>query len=122
MKYAIVERGGKQYKAVEGEMIDIDLMQIEIGEKFDIDSVLLISNGGKVSVGTPTLKGAKVKVTVVDQIKAKKVIVFKYRPRQRYRVKKGHRQRYTRLMVDKIVAKSAAKKKETTSEESSKED
>jgi large subunit ribosomal protein L21 len=110
MKYAIVESGGKQYKAVEGKTIDVDRLHIEVGKKHTLDDVLLISDEGKITVGTPTVSGAKVAVTVVEQFKAPKVIVFKYKSRQRYRVKQGHRQQYTRLMVESIDAKGTAKK------------
>jgi large subunit ribosomal protein L21 len=110
MKYAIVESGGKQYKAVEGRTIDVDRLHVEVGKKLKLNDVLLISDEGKITVGTPTVSGAKVAVTVVEQFKAPKVIVFKYKSRQRYRVKQGHRQQYTRLLVESIDAKSTAKK------------
>ena len=109
MKYAIVESGGKQYKAIEGKTIEVDRLHLEIGKKLDLKDVLLVSDGKKVTVGTPKVSGAKVKTTVVDQIKAPKIVVFKYKSRQRYRVKQGHRQKYTRLQIEKIETKSAAK-------------
>jgi large subunit ribosomal protein L21 len=103
MKYAIVEDGSKQYKAVEGETIDVDHFPAEAGEPVDLDRVLLISDDGEISVGTPLVEGAKVQATVVAQVKGPKIIVFKYKPRNRYRVKTGHRQKYTRLIIDSIV-------------------
>jgi len=103
MKYAIVEDGGKQYKAVEGGTIDVDHFASEIGEQLDLERVLLISDDGGVTVGTPLVQGAKIQATVVDQIKGDKVIVFKYKPKKRYRVKSGHRQKYTRLKIDSIA-------------------
>jgi large subunit ribosomal protein L21 len=103
MKYAIVEDGGKQYKAVEGGMIDVDHFASEIGEQLDLERVLLVVNDDQVSVGTPLVQGAKVQATVVDQIKGDKVVVFKYKPKKRYRVKSGHRQQYTRLKIDSIA-------------------
>ena len=109
MKYAIVEDGGKQYKAVEGESIEVDRFQAEIGETIDLDRVLLISDDGKTSIGTPYLKGVKVAATVEAQIKGPKIVVFKYKPRVRYRVKTGHRQRYTRLRISSIAEKSGGK-------------
>lgn len=109
MKYAIVESGGKQYKAVEGGTIEVDKLPLEVGKKVDLKDVYLVSDGKKISVGTPKVSGAVVKATVVDQFKAPKIIVFKYRPRQRYRVKQGHRQQYTRLQIDKIQLKSSKK-------------
>jgi len=108
MKYAIVESGGKQYKAVEGGTIEVDRLAIELGKKVDLKDVLLVVDGKEISVGTPKVSGAKVTTSVVEQFKAPKIIVFKYKSRQRYRVKQGHRQRYTRLLVENI--QTAAKK------------
>jgi large subunit ribosomal protein L21 len=103
MKYAIVEDGGKQYKAVEGSTIDVDLYPSEVGEQIDLERVLLVAGDGDVSIGTPFLSGAKVQATVVAQVKGPKIVVFKYKPKKRYRVKTGHRQKYTRLMIDSIT-------------------
>ena len=111
MKYAIVESGGKQYKAVEGGTIEVDRLPLEIGKKLDLKDVLLISDGKKITVGTPKVTGAKVKTTVVDQFKAPKIVVFKYHPRKRYRLKRGHRQRYTRLAIEAIQTKAPPAKK-----------
>lgn len=102
MKYAIVENGGKQYKAVEGSTIEVDLMPTEVGEQIDFQNVLLFVDGDEVKVGAPVLEGAKVKTTIVSHIKGPKIIIFKYRPKKRIRVKTGHRQKYTRLMVNSI--------------------
>lgn len=103
MKYAIVEDGGKQYKAVEGGTIDVDHFASEIGEQLDLEKVLLVAEDDSVTVGTPLVQGAKVQATVVDQIKGRKIIVFKYKPKKRYRVKSGHRQQFTRLRIDSIA-------------------
>lgn len=103
MKYAIVESGGKQYKAVEGGIIEVDRLNAEAGEQIDIQTVLLLADEENVSVGTPDVKGAVVHTTVVDHSKGPKIVVFKYRPKKRYRVKTGHRQQYTRLMIDSIT-------------------
>lgn len=105
MKYAIFEDGGKQYKAVEGSTIDVDRYQADVGDQIDLERVLLITDGEQTTVGTPYVKGAKVEATVVSQVKGKKIVVFKYKPRVRYRVKSGHRQKYTRLKIDSIVTK-----------------
>lgn len=102
MKYAIVENGGKQYRAVEGSTIEVDLMNAEIGQDVSLDSVLLLVDGDNVSVGAPLVNNAKVKATVVDHIKGPKIIVFHYRPKKRIRKKSGHRQQYTRLKVNSI--------------------
>ena len=105
MKYAIVEDGGKQYKVVEGGSIDVDLYKTHIGEQIDLDRVLLVADSGEVTIGTPYIPGAKVEATVDSHFKAPKIIVFKYKPRVRYRVKRGHRQKYTRLNIESIVMK-----------------
>lgn len=110
MKYAIVESGGKQYKAVEGKIVDVDLLHLEPGKKVQLKDVLLYHDGKVATVGTPILKDVKVSATVVEHYKAKKILVFKYKSRQRYRVKSGHRQQHTKLMINKI-AKAAKKKK-----------
>ncbi|HOW92289.1 MAG TPA: 50S ribosomal protein L21 [Anaerolineaceae bacterium] len=102
MKYAIVESGGKQYKAVEGATIDVDLLDVEAGQSVKFEDVLLVVEDEKIQVGTPSVKGAQVTSTVVDHIKGKKVDTFKYSPKKRIRVKTGHRQRYTRLKIETI--------------------
>jgi large subunit ribosomal protein L21 len=102
MKIAIVESGGKQYRAVEGSTIDVDRLAFEVGETFDFDRVMLMVDDDVVMVGTPTVNDIKVSATVVDHIKGPKVVSFKYRPKKRIRVKGGHRHFYTRLMIDFI--------------------
>ncbi len=102
MKFVIVEQGGKQYRAAEGETIEVDRLSQEVGDKVTLDEVLLSVNEDKVTIGTPTIKGAKVKAEVLDHFKGRKILVFKYRPKQRYRVKSGHRQLYTRLLIESI--------------------
>jgi len=101
--YVIIENGGKQYKAVEGGFIEIDLLPEEVGQKKTFNKVLLLSTDEKVEVGTPYVKGVSVDTTIISHFKAPKVTVFKYRPKQRYRVKTGHRQRYSRVLVDAIA-------------------
>jgi len=101
--YAVVETSGKQYKVSTGEIVEVDKLPLEVGEKIELDRVLLVAEGEEVRVGQPTVEGAKVLATVTDHVKGPKIIVFKYRPRQRYRRKKGHRQNYTRLTIDEIV-------------------
>jgi large subunit ribosomal protein L21 len=102
MKYAIVESGGKQYKAVEGEMIDVDRMAVEAGDAVELERVLMVVDGDEYTIGTPEVDGVKVKATVDKHFKGPKIIVFKYHPKKRYRLKKGHRQQYTRLAIEKI--------------------
>jgi large subunit ribosomal protein L21 len=103
MKYAIVEDGGKQYKAVEGNTIEVDRFDAEVGEQVDLERVLLVVDGEQVSVGKPVVEGVKVQATVVAQVKGPKLIVFRYKPKKRIRVKTGHRQKYTRLQIDTIA-------------------
>ncbi len=103
MKYAIIEDGGKQYKAVIGESIDVDRYLLEVGEEIDMDRVLLISDGEDIKVGTPFIQGAKVEATVLAQVKGPKVVVFRYKAKERIRAKTGHRQKYTRVRVDAIT-------------------
>ena len=111
MKYAIVESGGKQYRAVEGQHVDVDRLPLEVGAKVSLDQVLLLADGDKVSIGTPLVDGASVKATVAEQFKGRKILVFKYRSGTNYRKRRGHRQQYTRLMIEKIAAAKSKKKK-----------
>jgi len=101
--YAVVETGGKQYKVSAGETVDVEKLPYEVGEKIELDRVLLVADGNEVQVGQPTVEGAKVLATVTDHLKGPKIIVFKYKPKERYRRKKGHRQSHTRLTIDEIV-------------------
>ncbi len=101
--YAIIRSGGRQYRAEVGATIDVERLPYDVDQSFEIDDVLLIGNGDNTVIGQPTVDGAKVRVTVVDQARDKKIIVFKYRQRTNYRRKRGHRQYFTRLRVDEIV-------------------
>jgi large subunit ribosomal protein L21 len=103
MKYAIVEDGGKQYKAILGETIEVDKYPLEVGEEIDLEHVLLVNDGETVMVGTPLVSGAKVQATVVAQVKGPKVTVFRYKAKERIRTKTGHRQKYTRVRIDAIT-------------------
>ena len=117
MRFAIVESGGKQYRAIEGRTIEVDRLPVEAGNKFDIERILLMADGDDVLVGTPTVSDILVKVTVVDHIKGPKIDRFKYRPKKRIRVRGGHRQQYTRLMVDFIGKPDEERKAEAKVEE-----
>jgi len=105
--YAVIETGGKQYKITPGQTIDVEHLDVAEGGTVELDKVLLIADGDRISVGTPTVAGAKVVATSQGDGKAKKIIVFKYKPKVRYRKKTGHRQLYTRLVIDKIVEPEA---------------
>jgi large subunit ribosomal protein L21 len=109
--YAIIETGGKQYRVNPGQTIDVERLEVAEGNTVELDRVLLIADGERVVVGTPTVDGAKVVATAKGEGKGKKVIVFRYKPKVRYRKKTGHRQLYTRLVIDKIVEPGAAEAK-----------
>jgi large subunit ribosomal protein L21 len=100
--YAVVRTGGKQYRVAPGDWLEVEKLVGEVGEQITLGDVLLVHDGQQVVIGQPVVKGAKVTATVKAQHKGKKVIVFKYRPKQRYRVKNGHRQNLTRLLIDAI--------------------
>ena len=100
--YAIVETGGKQYKVSPGQTVDVELLPEGAGEEIQLDRVLLIVDGEKVQVGTPTVAGATVKAQVVDRVKGKKVRTFLYSGTN-YRRRRGHRQQYTRLEIKEIA-------------------
>ena len=113
--YAIVETGGKQYKVAPGQKIDVDRLTVTKGEDIELSRVLLIADGKDTVVGNPTIDGAKVVATCLSEGKGDKVIVFKYKPKVRYRRKKGHRQIYSKLEIKEIVkpGEEAAPKKTT---------
>ena len=100
--YAIIEACGKQYKVAEGEEIFLEKLEANEGEKVTFDQVLLISDGTKVIVGTPTVKNAKVEATVVKHGKGEKIVVFKYKAKKNYRRTQGHRQPYTKVEIKSI--------------------
>lgn len=101
--YAIVESGGRQYRAEEGHSFSVEKLPYEVGDQIELDKVLLLANDDGVKIGQPTVEGVSVKATVVDQYRGKKIFVWKYKPKKRYRRRKGHRQSYTRLRIDEIV-------------------
>ncbi|MCA9936810.1 MAG: 50S ribosomal protein L21 [Ardenticatenaceae bacterium] len=101
--YAIIESGGRQYRAEEGHSFSTEKLPYEVGEQIELEKVLLLADGDDVKIGQPNVAGAKVKATVVEQYRGKKIFVWKYKPKNRYRVRKGHRQYYTRLRIDEIV-------------------
>lgn len=102
--YAIIETGGKQYKVQEGDTVFVEKLDVTEGEVVTLDNVLAVSKEGNLVVGSPTVAGAKVEAKVEKQGKAKKIIVFKYKPKKDYRRKQGHRQPFTKLVIEKINA------------------
>jgi large subunit ribosomal protein L21 len=109
--YAIVEIAGQQFKVEKDQQIFVHRLEAKEGSKIDFDKVLLMDNAGKVNVGAPVIKGAKVTAKVLEHLKGDKVIVFKKKRRKGYKVKNGHRQYLTKLEILKIEAKTPAAKK-----------
>ena len=101
--YAVVKSGARQYRASVGDTITVERLPAEVGQQLELAEVLLVADGEQIEIGQPTVGGAKILATVVAQEKGPKIRIFKYHPRKRYRRRAGHRQRYTRLRVDKIV-------------------
>ena len=112
--YAIVETGGKQYKFEEGKYTDIELLDVNAEDNVTFDKIVMLVNGKKSKVGTPYVSNATVDATVVKNDKAKKVIVYKQRPKKGTRIKQGHRQQFTRVMINKINTKAKGAKTEST--------
>jgi large subunit ribosomal protein L21 len=102
--YAVVNTGGKQYKVQKGETLRIEKIPGEVGSQVTFDKVLMVADGENVRVGQPLLEKAAVMASIVEQDKAKKIIIFKYKRRKRYRRKQGHRQPYTAIRIDGIEA------------------
>jgi large subunit ribosomal protein L21 len=101
--YAVIEVGGKQYKVAPKQTIEVERLGVSEGETVELDRVLFIGGDGDTLVGNPIIKGAKVVATCLGETKGEKVIVFKYKSKVRYRRKKGHRQTYTKILVNEIV-------------------
>lgn len=116
--FAIVETGGKQYQVEEGRYLDVELLEGDKDSKVVFDKVVMIVNGKKSKVGQPYVAGASAEGTIVKHDRAKKIIVYKQRPKKGYRKKQGHRQGFTRVMISKIrtSAKKAAATEESAAE------
>ncbi len=102
--YAIVNTGGKQYKIQQGDVLRVEKIPGEVGSPVSFDKVLMFSDGENVNIGRPVLDNVAVRGCIVEQGKNKKIIVFKYKRRKRYRRKLGHRQQYTAIKIDSIEA------------------
>lgn len=102
--YAIVETGGKQYRITPGDMFRVEKLPVERGTTVELDRVLMITDDEKTTIGAPMIAGAKVICTVLEQDRAKKVLAFRYKSKKNVRVKRGHRQYFSRLRVDSIEA------------------
>jgi len=101
--YAVIETGGKQYRVQQGDVLDVELLKVEAGASVEFD-VLAVSNGSELSIGTPVVAGAKVKASVVEDLRGKKIFSFKKKRRKGYRRKIGHRQDLTKIKVEEISA------------------
>ena len=101
--YAIVESGGKQFRVRTGQVINTELLHVEKGKEVELSPVLMIADGDEVIIGTPEVQGAKVIATCMEEGKARKIIIFRYKNKVRERRKTGHRQPYTRLLIKEIV-------------------
>lgn len=100
--YAIFRAGARQYRAEVGKFIDVERLPFDVNHAFKINDVLLVGDDDNTIIGRPLVDGASVSLTVVDQFRGRKILVFKYRQRTKYRRMRGHRQYYTRLRVDAI--------------------
>ena len=100
--YAIIASGGKQYRVKEGDLLRLEKIDGDLGSTVSFDQVLMISDGEAVQLGRPVLEGASVHAHIVEQDRAKKILVFKFKRRKRFRKKQGHRQPFTAVQIDRI--------------------
>jgi large subunit ribosomal protein L21 len=117
MDYAVIKTGGKQYRVKPGDTLDVEKLPVGVDSVAEFGEVLAISDGGEVTYGSPFVAGAKVLAQVQSHYQDKKIIVFKYKAKTRYRRKKGHRQVYTRLLIQDLQLEKAgatARRKRTT--------
>ena len=101
--YAIIATGGKQYKVAEGDVIRVEKLGLEAGSEYVFDKVLAVSDD-ELRIGTPTVEGVTVTASVIKEDRAKKVIVYKYKPKKGHHKKNGHRQQFTEVKIEKINA------------------
>jgi len=120
--YAVVNTGGKQYKVQQGEILRIEKIPGDVGSSVTFDRVLMFSDGENISIGQPVLADVAVEGHIVAQGKAKKILVFKYKKRKRYRRKQGHRQEFTAVLIDSIKGAGVKAKEATPSEKASQSD
>ncbi len=103
LMFAIIRTGGKQYKVSEGEELEVELLDVEAGKSATISDVLLVADGSEITLGKPKIEGASVTLEVIEEVKADKVVAFKYRRREGYHRKVGHRQKLNHVKVTKIT-------------------
>ncbi len=102
--YAVIRTGGKQYRVALGEQVEVEKLAGDVGDTITLDDVLMVANGDTVSIGQPVVEGATVTARITGQYRGNKILVFRYRPKKRIRVRRGHRQYITRLQIDSINA------------------
>ncbi len=102
--YAVIKTGGKQYRVNSGERIKVEKLVAEVGDTVTLDQILMVSDGEKTTIGSPIVKGASVKATVVSHGRGDKVMIFKFRRRKHYRKTQGHRQSFTEIKIEAIKA------------------
>ncbi|GIV77956.1 50S ribosomal protein L21 [Litorilinea aerophila] len=102
--YAVIRTGGKQYRVAVGDILEVEKLDGEVGDQIQLDDVLLVANDGELKVGQPKVEGASVTARITGQYRGKKILVFRYRPKKRIRVRRGHRQYLTRLQIESIDA------------------
>lgn len=102
--YAVIRTGGKQYRVAAGDILEVEKLDGNVGETVTLSDVLLVANGDSVNIGRPTVDGATVVAKITGQHRGTKVLIFRYRPKKRIRVRKGHRQYLTRLQIESINA------------------
>jgi large subunit ribosomal protein L21 len=100
--YAVIRTGGKQYSVAPGDILEVEKLEGNVGDTIALDDVLLVANGEEVAIGRPLVEGATVTARITGQHRGKKILVFRYRPKKRIRVRKGHRQWLTRLQIEAI--------------------
>ena len=108
MDYAVFKTGGKQYRVKPGDILDVEKLPDEVDSVAEFGEVLVVSDGGQLTVGSPYVPGASVLAQVQSHYKDRKLMVFKYKAKTRYRRKRGHRQTYTRLLIQDIRVQQAA--------------
>lgn len=102
--YAIIKTGGRQYRVTPGQMIEVEKLEVTPGDSITLDQVLLVADGETIKVGQPLVEGARVQAHVVNQLRHRKVTIFRYKAKERIRHKKGHRQPFTLLRIEAIEA------------------
>ncbi len=102
--YAVIRTGGKQYRVAPGDILEVEKLEGNVGDTITLDDVLLVADGEDVTIGQPTVEGAKVTAKITGQHRGEKILVFRYRPKKRIRVRRGHRQYLTRIQIESINA------------------